>query len=85
MYHKQQYLIQVETDGSNEVISVNVNSFDNESSGNLFDGSFKGVKDGEAFCGVWYEKRTLGRDDNPQGILSYVSNNYSNVYCLQNL
>ena len=53
-----------------------------ERSGNLFDGSFKGLKDGEVFCGVWYEKRTLGRDDNLQGILSYVSYNDSNVYCL---
>ena len=39
------------------MISVNVNSFDHKRSDNLFDGSFKGIKDGEAFCDVWYENR----------------------------
>lgn len=37
--------------------------------GNLFDGSFKGVRDGEEFCSIWYKNRTLGRNDNEGNVI----------------
>ena len=49
-------------DGSNH-ITVKAKTFDNDRAGNIFDGSFKGVKDGEAFCNIWYENRTHGRNE----------------------
>ena len=52
----------------------------------LFDGSFKGIKDGEAFCDVWYENRTLGRD-NDEGTLNIITlyKVMLHIYLLQNL
>ena len=44
-------------------------SFDNVHAGNLFDGSFKGVRDGEEFCSIWYRNRTLGRNENEGNVI----------------
>ena len=65
---------------------MNVNSFDHQRSDNLSDGSFKGIKDREAFCDVWYENRTLGRDDD-EGTLNIIIlyKVMLHIYLLQNL
>ena len=53
-------------------ITVAAKSFDNVRAGNLFDGSFNGVRDGEEFCSIWYRNRTLGRINLRVGLYFYT-------------